>query len=440
MDATRKNILIASSRTFSSLSTMTGKKEDQESKQDQKSTKDNEKDHFKVFDFKTWFYMVGYCSLPYAMFLVYYYFKRLSLTRNENLKLLLNESMPNEQDKLLNVLKEILSLVKAHHEVSECALEILSRIFHKRSSPKLSEEFFTLSTQPNSEFNTIELALNILRENYSQFNFKDAWILTNSLPPSNNKYRLNKKEKMALEMIKNVFSNSNLLEHILKEDENNQYANHLALLFKSENALDKCIATLCVNQMVRTLDNVSDSTTLSVSQLLHSNLVKSMIQSSTNTSMPDYDFRDQVRILEDRMNMVSSGKTGSPLPSTRTWLNPNYSNNQHMFVKALILSSAFVFFIHAKRPQSLKLLNLSKTMIRSTMLFTYTVLIGNYRPTHQLQSETTHQNNKSLPLREYIRNWNHDQFTYYYSDFMLFCFMYGFVRNWFAFLPFPLLY
>lgn len=354
------------------------------------------------------------------------------------------------QNSIKNFTNNIYSLACSNNsDLSECALEILSCIFQKRSSPKLSEEFFMASTQ-RPEFNIIEMALNILRENYSKLNFKEAWMVTNSQLPStsSNKQRLNKKEQIALDMLNNVFSNKYLLEHLLKEDgENistNIYAHHLTTLFKSEHALDKCIATLCVSRMVQTLESnqsgAINPTSLMTSQLLHSNPVKSMIESSLNTSMPDYDFRDQVRVLEDRMNMTINGKTSASLSSsTQNWLNPDYSNNQHMFVKALILSSAFAFFIHAKRPKSLKLLTISKTMIRAFILFSYTVVIGNYRPNYQSQSEQTHLKNNSLPLREYIQKWNQDQLGYYFGDVMLFLFMYGFVRNWFAFLPFPLI-
>lgn len=100
-----------------------GKKGDQESKQDKNSTNgdNNEKDHFKIFNFNTWLNMFGICSLPYFAWMAYYYFKRLSLSNNEDLKLLLNETFikPNEQDRVLDLLKEILSLVKAHQYIED---------------------------------------------------------------------------------------------------------------------------------------------------------------------------------------------------------------------------------------------------------------------------------------------------------------------------------
>lgn len=328
-----------------------------------------------------------------------------------------------------NFIKNIFKLaLSKNNNLSEPALEIMSIIFRKGSSPRLAELFYKISIQ-NKDFNIIRMVIDNIssfQSSSSHISFEELSNLAN-MSSRDASQRIQQfesmdmrqtraivlREKRSLSLLSHFFSNKHLLKHFLEDD---AYRNDLINLFNKGNDLERFIALICMNGIVMSCLTTSNMRSLNET---HPHLINAMNQSAMKVK--DQIYKNHISILTRNIENMNENTMVLSLKS------PNSTN---------LLGSAIVSFICHLHMKYQVRLPVHRSLWRASVLFTYCIYHSTYQKSlSNFLSDRIHNKNASLPLTEYNKNWNEAEYKIIFLNGILWIITNSIVRNWFAFVP-----
>nr|CAG4719223.1 unnamed protein product [Naegleria fowleri] len=374
---------------------------------------------------------------------------KTSIRENENFDWLMSGSLNTntlseaDETNIASLLSDIKTLVKEHqyidefysslalsknNNLSEPALEIMSIIFRKGSSPRLAELFYKISIQ-NKDFNIIRMVIDNIssfQSSSSHISFEELSNLAN-MSSRDASQRIQQfesmdmrqtraivlREKRSLSLLSHFFSNKHLLKHFLEDD---AYRNDLINLFNKGNDLERFIALICMNGIVMSCLTTSNMRSLNET---HPHLINAMNQSAMKVK--DQIYKNHISILTRHIENMNENTMVLSLKS------PNSTN---------LLGSAIVSFICHLHMKYQVRLPVHRSLWRASVLFTYCIYHSTYQKSlSNFLSDRIHNKNASLPLTEYNKNWNEAEYKIIFLNGILWIITNSIVRNWFAFVP-----
>ncbi|KAG2387672.1 hypothetical protein C9374_001266 [Naegleria lovaniensis] len=327
-----------------------------------------------------------------------------------------------------NFIKNIFKLaLSKNNNLSEQALEIISLIFRKGSSPRLVELFYKTSIQ-NKDFNVIRMVIDNIssfQNTSSHISFEELSNLANmssrdvqsiqqfeSIDMRQTRAMV-LREKRSLSLISHFFSNKHLLKHFLEDE---TYKNELINLFNKGNDLERFIALICMNGIVMSCVTKSNMRSLNET---HPHLINAMNQSAMKVK--DQIYKNHVAILSRHIETMNENTMVLSLKS------PNSTN---------LLGSAIVSFICHLHMKYQVRIPVHRSIWRASVLFAYCIYHSTYQKSlSNFLSDRVHNKNASLPLAEYNKKWNDSEYKILFLNGMLWIITNSIVRNWFAFVP-----
>ncbi|KAG2373386.1 hypothetical protein C9374_012252 [Naegleria lovaniensis] len=425
---------------------------EQNSGQSSQSNEQHEEDwrDFGLFSARRCLNMFGLSGFIYLSMAAFFHFKRKSVKNNEMMKVLVDQDSNMDQllaieneAKLLNLLKQVLFLIKSYQYIEEffhpffiqrifdiaisknqplnqVALDILANVLREQTSPRLSEEFFNISTQ-QPQYNMIQLMLNsVLRDNDSA-TIEAVNAYFNNVK---SEHTLSDQQKKSLDVLINLFSNKHLLWRMNAEtnDEKSVYREKLLDMVKNGTAQEFEIALKCILQIFKRINREDLSGKIAVDHVL--GVYRFLSQLYDTDVVKVHEFWDQTDIFNKAYDTKPKTKDENQKLLDKI-------EDSHSVMTSLLLSSAFTYAMLERSPQVvLNRIMLAKTVFRSVVLFGFTMYLEKYRESYQEQLEKNHNGMQTMNLSDYLEIWNSAQIRYIYKDMLVLSVVYGFLGFW----------